>query len=334
MARILVTARSVAGVPQALRQMEAAGHEVVVATTPVPFDKAWLLAQVREADALVLAMEPMDAEVIAAAPKLRLIARPGVGFDNVDLDAATRAGVVVTVARGTNDASVADFTFALMLEAMRGTSVAAQGVREGRWERVTGTELWRKTIAVVGLGPIGLGVVRRARGFEMRVLAVNRSRDDALAQREGFAYAALDDAVEQADIVSLHLPLLQQTANLFDAGRLARMKPGAFLINTARGGLVDERALAAAVRQGRLAGAAADVLQVQGANSPSPLIGVPGIVVTPHMATFTHESMARVAMSVAGSVIDVLAGRRPAHAVNPEALERAAGDSRAGPSPA
>lgn len=321
MAKVLITARSVAGVPSALGLIEAAGHEVVLRTTPAPFDKAWLLDQVRDASALVLAMEPMDAEVIAAARPLRVIARPGVGFDNVDLAAANRAGVVVTVASGCNDASVADFTFGLMLEAMRHTSVAAAGVRAGRWDRVVGTELWRKTLAVVGLGAVGRGVVRRARGFDMRVLVVTRRRDAALAAREGFDYAELDEALGEADIVSLHLPLNPQTASLFDAARLARMKPGAYLVNTARGGLVDEAALAAAVTSGRLAGAAVDVLQVQGAGSSSVLIGVPGILVTPHMATFTRESMQRVALSAAQSVVDVLAGRRPQHVVNPQAWD-------------
>lgn len=322
MAKVLITAKTVAETPAAIHALQAAGHEALIRSTPAPADRAWLQAQVRDADALVFAMEPMDAALLAAAPRLKVIARPGVGTDNVDLAEATRRGVIVTVADGTNDQSVADLTFGLLLEAARGISVAAAGVRGGGWDRFTGVELWRKTMAIVGLGRIGQAVARRARGFEMRVLAVARRRDEAFARLHGIEYADLDTALAEADVVSLHAPLTPDTENLVDGAALRRMKRGAILINTARGGLVDEEALAAAVRSGLLAGAAVDVLRVQGAGSPSPLIGVPGIVVTPHMATFTHEAKERVAMSVARSLIAALAGERPPHVANPAVFER------------
>jgi D-3-phosphoglycerate dehydrogenase len=320
--RVLVTAKSVAGAPAALRAIEAAGHEVLIRSTPTPVDRRWLADQVRDVDALVFAMEPMDAALLAAAPRLKVIARPGVGTDNVDLEVATRRGVIVTLASGTNEQSVADLTLGLLLEAARGISTAAAGVSRGGWERVTGTEVWNKTLAIVGLGRIGRAVAQRARGFDMRVLAVARQRDDDFARRHGVEYATFDDAIARADFISLHAPLTPHTENLVDAAALARMKRGAILINTARGGLVDEPALVAAVRSGHLSGAAVDVLREQGAGSQSPLIGVPGIVVTPHMASFTRESTARVAASVARSVIEALAGRRPEHVANPEVFER------------
>ena len=155
----------------------------------------------------------------------------------------------------------------------------------------------------------------------MRVLAVSTRRnntDSAFATAHGIEFVELDQALREADFLSLHAPLTAQTENLIDAQALATMKRGAYLVNTSRGGLIDEAALAAAVRSGHLAGAAVDVLRVQGANSPSPLIGVPRIIVTPHMATFSRESMERVAMAAARSVIAALKGERPPGLVNPE----------------
>lgn len=317
--KILVTARSVINTPEALDAMRAAGHEVIVKVSPVPFDPAWINEQMPGIDALVFAMEPIGVEALQAANQLRVIARPGVGYDTVDLETATKKGVVVTVAAGTNDQSVADFTFGLLLEATRGISIASASVRDRGWERFNGTEAWRKTLAIIGLGRIGQGVAKRARGFDMQVLAVSPHHDEAFAREHGVRYVELDEALAQADFVSLHAPLTAETENLIDAKALATMKQGAYLINTSRGGLVDEQALADAVRSGHLAGAAVDVLRKQGAGSPSPLIGVPGIIVTPHMATFTRESSERVAMSVARSVIDALSGVQPSNVVNPSA---------------
>ncbi|WP_036596638.1 phosphoglycerate dehydrogenase [Ottowia thiooxydans] len=317
--RVLVTAKSVANCDAAIAMMRDAKLDVVIKNTPMPIDEAWLKEQVHDIDALVFAMEPMGEKVLQAANRLKLIARPGVGYDNVDIDFATRRGILVSTAAGTNDQSVADFTFALMLEAMRGVSRASNGVNQGGWDRVTGTELWKKTIAVIGMGRIGKGVARRARGFDMDVLAVGREPDHDFERAYGVRYCSLQEALSKADIVSLHLPLNPSTEDLINSVTLGQMKPGAYLINTARGGLIDEQALVEAVGSGQLSGAAIDVLREQGAGSKSCLIGVDGITVTPHMATFTHESIERVAMSVAESVIAGLRGNMPRHVVNPGA---------------
>ncbi len=318
--KVLVTAKSVAGCEAALRAMREAGCEVVVRESPAPLAEAWQIEHSRDVAALVFAMEPVTQRLLEQAPALKIIARPGVGYDTVDLAAATRQGVAVTVAAGTNDASVADFTIGLLLMATRGLMAGAQSVAAHGWSRTAGTEAWRKTLAVVGLGRIGQGVVRRARGFDMRVLAVCRdpARQAAFGAEHGVEFVDLETALAQADFVSLHAPLTPDTENLIDAAALARMKRGAYLVNTSRGALVDEAALADAVRSGHLAGAAVDVLRVQGAGSSSPLIGVPGIIVTPHMATFSRESMNRVAMAVAASVVAALRGERPEGLVNPE----------------
>jgi phosphoglycerate dehydrogenase-like enzyme len=315
--KVLITARSVSGSRAALDLLHAAGVETAIESTPLPWDEAWLVDRTRDVDGIVFAMEPVSRRLIDAATRLKVIARPGVGFDTVDVAAATRRGIAVTIAAGANDQSVADFTFGLLLMGARGIDIGARSVRAHGWERPAGTEVWGKTLAIVGLGRIGRGVAQRARGFGMRILAVTRQPDPAVAAEHGLTYASLDEALAQADVVSLHAPLTPATENLIDARALARMKRGAYLVNTSRGGLVDEDALAAAVRSGHLAGAAVDVLRVQGAGSPSPLIDVPGIVVTPHMATLSRESMERVALAVATSVIAALRGERPPGLVNP-----------------
>lgn len=318
--KVLVTAASLKGCAPALQMMRDAGCEVAVQTTPVPWREDWLIEQARDAAGLIVAMEPVSAALLEAARQLKIIARPGVGYDTVDLAAATRRGVVVTVAAGANDQSVADHTFGLLIMAARRLVTAVNSVQAHGWERPIGTEVWGKTLAIVGFGRIGQAVARRARGFDMRVLAVSRA-PDAAAAHPGVEFVTLDRALREADFVSLHAPLTPQTQNLIDAKALGTMKPGAFLINTSRGALVDEAALAACVASGHLGGAAVDVLREQGAGSASPLIGVPGILVTPHMATFSRESMQRVAMAAAASVVAALTGGRPEGLVNPEVYD-------------
>jgi D-3-phosphoglycerate dehydrogenase len=326
--KVVVTAGSVKGSPTALDVMRSAGCEVVLGTTPAPIDETRLIEQTRDVDALIFAMEPVSAQLLDAAQRLKVIARPGVGFDTVDLPAATRKGVVVTIAAGANDQSVADFTIGLLLAATRGIVHAAQSVQGNEWDRVTGTEAWGKTLAVIGLGRIGRGVAKRARGFDMRILAVTAHPDHAFGQANGITFVTLDQALREADFVSLHAPLTAQTAGMINERTIALMKKGAYLVNTSRGGLIDEEALAVAVKSGHLAGAAVDVLRVQGRNSPSPLIGVPGIIVTPHMAAFSREATERVAMSAAASVVAVLKGQRPEGVVNPGVYEQARWQSR------
>lgn len=318
--KVLVTAASVKGSEAALRLMREAGCDVQVANAPVPPDENWLLEQTRDVAGLVVAMEPVSARVFENARSLRIVARPGVGYDTVDIAAACRSGVAVTIAEGTNHESVADFTLALLLMAARRILPCANSVQQHGWERLTGNEIWRKTLAVVGLGRIGKAVAKRARGFDMRVLAVTPRRDEDFARAHGVEFVDLDAALREADFLSLHAPLTPETANLLDAAAIARMKHGAYVVNVSRGGLVDEAALADAVRAGQVAGAAVDVLRTQGADSPSPLIGVPGIIVTPHMATLSRESVERVAMSVAAAVVARLRGEVPPGLVNPEIL--------------
>ena len=315
--KVLITAKSFLISPEPMKILQDAGCEAVYQDAVFPVNEDLLIEQIRGADALVFGMEPVTKRLLDAAPRLKVIARPGVGYDTVDLEAASANKIAVTIAPENNE-SVADFVIGLMLASARGIVDAVSNTRQRRWERVTGTEIWNKAIAIVGLGRIGKGVAKRARGFDMRVLAVETYRDEQFAAQHGVEFVSLVEALSQADFVTLHTPLTPETADLINARTIALMKPGAYLINTARGGLIDEQALAEAVLSRHLAGAAVDVLKVQGTHSTSPLLSTPGILVTPHMATYSREAQKRVAISVAHSVVTALKGERPQNVVNPE----------------
>lgn len=316
--KVLITARSLANSPVALQILRDADCTLDLQIGAALLDERSLFVHSADAEALVVTMEPVTARLIDTAQKLRVIARPGVGYDTVDVAAATRRKIAVTIAAGTNDHSVADFTIGLLMLVTRGIMDAALACQQRKWERVTGTESWRKTLTVIGLGRIGKAVAMRARGFDMRVLTVTRTPDREFAAAHGIEVVSLEAGLREADFVSLHAPLTPQTRDLINERTLGWMKRGAYLINTARGALIDEPALVNAVRSGHLAGAAVDVLREQGAGTSSPLIGVPGIIVTPHMATYTREGMERVAVATARSIVAVLNGERPAHVINPE----------------
>jgi len=297
--KVLITAASVKGHAPALQALRDAGCELVLANTPQPCTMEWQLEQVQDIAALVFAMEPMPAQVLEAASGLRVIARPGVGYDTVDLATATRRKVAVTVAAGTNDQSVADHAFGLLLMASRGLLTAVNSVQAHGWDRPTGTEAWRKTLAIVGYGRIGRAIARRARGFDMRVLVVTPRPDPADKEVE---FVTLDEALAQADFLSLSAPLTAQTEGLINADALARMKKGAFLINTSRGGLIDEAALCAALQYGHLRGAGLDAFDPEPPAPNNPLLALEQVVVTPHAGGGVFDNVVHVARHAFGNL--------------------------------
>ncbi|MCP5145951.1 MAG: phosphoglycerate dehydrogenase [Gammaproteobacteria bacterium] len=314
---VLITAESVASCRPALDRLEQAGCRVDVVTGR-KFEERWFIDCARDAHALVFSMDPIGARIIDALPHLKIIARPGVGLDTVDVAACTRRRIPVTIASGLNAESVADYTFGLLLAAARGIVDSTLSCRQRQWTRYTGTEVWNKTLTIVGPGRIGRAVARRARGFDMRVLGVTRTSTAGVLEPDGIELVDLATGLASADFVSLHAPLTPATRHLMNRERLALLRPGAFLINTARGGLVDEHALVEALQAGHVAGAAVDVLEDEGAGSSSRLPGTPGVLVTPHTATYTREAVTRVSISVADAIIAVLQGGRPQHVANPE----------------
>jgi D-3-phosphoglycerate dehydrogenase len=295
----------------------ALGDQIEVRWVDGP-DREKLLAAVPEADALLVrSATTVDAEVFDAAPKLKIVARAGVGLDNVDVDTATERGVLVVNAPTSNIHSAAEHALALLLSAARQIPAADASLREHAWKRssFSGTEIFGKTVGVVGLGRIGQLVAQRLAAFETHVVAYDPYVSPARAAQLGIELLPLDELLTRADFISVHLPKTPETAGLIDKDALAKTKPGVVIVNAARGGLVDEAALFDAVSSGHVRAAGIDVFSKEPCTE-SPLFDLPQVVVTPHLGASTEEAQDRAGTDVAASVKLALAGEFVPDAVN------------------
>ena len=304
--------------PRGISLLEAAGN--VTYDKTIFKDRPRLLAALADVDALIVRNQTqVNSDLLGAAPKLKVVGRLGVGLDNLDLSALRERNVTVVTGGTANAISVAEYAMGAFLAMARRLVPADASTKAGGWDRAafTGFELYGKTLALVGLGDIGARVARRGAAFGMRVIAYDPLITAAHfnAAEHGVALLPLDQVLRQADFISLHVPLLPSTANLINAERLATMKPGAYLVNTSRGGIVDEAALAAALRAGKLAGAALDVRVNEPPGAGDPLAGAPNLLLTPHVAGITDEAQDRISVAVAEDVLRVLRGERPLFAV-------------------
>lgn len=300
--------------------LEGVGCEVVQAELPpgqadgnLSHDE--LVAMLDGAAGWIVGHARVTRELMAALPKLRIISRRGVGYERVDLSAARELGKVVCIAAGGNDASVADHTIALMLAVGHRFRETQANMIGGNWSILMGSDLYRKTVGIVGLGRIGRSLVQRLSGFEARVLVVDTQADAEYAARTGVIYADLDTLLSESDYLSLHAPLTPETRFVMNAETIARMKPGAFLINAARGGLVDDRALLAALESGHLGGAGLDTFVSESdpdyREVSQRLLELPNLIATPHAAASTREGLDRTNMVAAQCVVTVLEGGTP-----------------------
>jgi glyoxylate reductase len=285
-----------------------------------------LLAEAESAQGIVsLLTDRMDEELFAGARNLRVVSNVAVGYDNVDVEAATRRGIVVTNTPGVLTEATADFAWALLMAAARRIPEADRYTRSGRWTSwqptlLLGQDVHGQTIGIVGMGRIGSAVARRALGFGMRVLYHDQFRQPDRESELGIEYRELEDLLRESDFVSIHTPLAAQTRHLINRERLALMKPTAVLVNTARGPVVDEQALYEALAQGRIAAAGLDVFEVEPLPADSLLLVLDNVVLAPHIASATHATRARMAELAAENCVAVLNGRRPLNPVNPEVL--------------
>ena len=269
-----------------------------------------LIAKIGRYDALIVrSATQADRDVIEAGKKLRVIARAGVGTDNIDVEAASQRGIVVTNTPDANTLAAAEHTMAVLLAACRNIPDAHASVRSGEWSRgkFMGRQLYGKTLGVVGIGRIGIQVAHRAQAFGMKLLAYDPFVAEERARELGLKLVSLADLLKDSDVVTLHTPSTEATRGLMSKENLSLMKKSAILVNCARGDLVDEQALAAALAKGQIAGAALDVYKSEPPKD-SPLLSAPRVVLTPHHAASTSEAQAEVSLQIARQVIGVLSG--------------------------
>lgn len=301
--------------------LKASGCEVVLAEIPAgqgdgDFSHGELVSMLAGAQGWIVGHARVTRELMAALPELKIISRRGVGYERVDIEAARQLGRVVTIAAGGNDASVADHTIGLMLAVGRRFREQQLNMVGGNWSILMGSDLYRKTVGVIGLGRIGRSVVKRLKGFDAEVMVHSPRVDAAFAKEQNVASVSLSELLAKSDYVTLHAPLNAETRYLIDERAIAKMKPGAFLINTARGGLVQDAHLLDALKAGKLGGAGLDVFVSESDQSFRPttdaLVSFPNVVATPHAGASSREGLDRTNMVASRAVVAVLDGSDPA----------------------
>lgn len=307
MTRVLVTPRSLTGPDGAalLAPLAAAGHEIVRATPGRQPTADELRALLPGCVGWIAGVEPIGADVLDAAPQLRVISRNGAGVDNIDLDAAQARGITVVRAAGANARGVAELALALCLALLRGLVPSAIALRDGRWERELGDETHARTLGVVGAGAIGRELLAMADALGMPTLATDPFPPADLVDAGHTAFVTLDELLASADVISLHCPPPPDGRPVIDAAALARMRPGAVLVNTARAGLVDDDAIVAALDDGRLRGYATDVFHEEPPR-PSALLRHPRVLSTPHLGGYTRDSVRRAASAAVDNLLRAL----------------------------
>ncbi len=292
-----------------------------------PPPKDVIIERVKDKDALVsLLTDPIDAEVMDAAPNLRIISQYAVGFDNIDVKAATERGIYVTNTPGVLTETVADFAFALLLAVARRLVEADHYVRSGQWKvawhplMMLGTDVHGATLGIVGMGRIGQAVARRAKGFGMKILYYDVVPRPEIEKEVGAKRVDLETLLKESDFVSLHVPLLPETYHMIGEGELKMMKPTAFLINTARGKVVDQKALYRALKEGWIAGAALDVFEREPIPPDDPLLQLKNVVLAPHAASASIETRSKMADIVAENLIAFKEGKVPPTLVNKDVV--------------
>lgn len=302
-----------------LKLLRDAGLEVVFPGPRRQLTEADLLAELKGVTASLAGAEPYTRRVLESFPNLRVIARTGVGYDAIDIAAANERGVAVAITPGGNHESVAEHTLALMLAVARVVIPQHEAIHAGQWRRAIGTPLRGRTLGLIGLGRIGREVALRATAFRMPIVAYDPFPDTNFARQHGIRLVALDQLLAESDFVSLHVPLSNEARDLIDARALALMKPDAFLINTARGGIVNEEALVAALREKRIAGAALDVFAAEPPPADHPLFAFENVICTAHTAGVDLQARDDMGYQAAQAIVALSRGEWPAvQIVNPE----------------
>jgi glyoxylate reductase len=286
-----------------------------------------VLRRVKDKEGLVcLLTEKVNEDFLRSAPKLRVVSNVAVGYDNIDVEACTKQGIAATNTPGVLDETTADFAWTLLMTVARRVAEGELLARSGNWkgwnlDQLCGADVWGKTLGIVGFGRIGRSVARRASGFQMKIIYTDAVRvSEEVEKSLNAEFRDMNSLLAESDFISLHVPLLPETRGLFDAPKLFRMKPTAFLINTSRGPVVDEAALVTALENNKIAGAALDVFE----NEPSihPGLKRQNVVLTPHIASASIETRTKMAVMAANNIVAVFKGRRPPNLLNPDIFKK------------
>lgn len=319
--KVLVTSTSFGKmVKEPVELLNNQSYEIIWNKLGRPLKEKEVMEKIKGIDAYIAGLDDITARVIEAADKLKVISRYGAGVDNIDIEAATKKKIVVTNTPEANTEAVADLTFGMILAIARYIPQADKSTKRGEWRKFFGREVSGKTLGIMGMGRIGKAVTRRAKGFRMKVIYGDCRREINIEKEAQAEYVDLKTLLQKSDFVSLHLTLTKETRGLIGEEELKLMKPTAFLINTARGSIVDEDALYECLGDKVIAGAAVDVYSNQPPKDSS-LLSLDNIITTPHMGAYTYESIMNMGMMSVKNVIDVLNKRRPKHVVNPEVYE-------------
>lgn len=292
---------------KALEELRAFSNDLVFNTTGKPLVEEELLALLKDCDGYIAGLDFVTEKVLKSCEHLKVISRYGAGYDRVDIAAAKALSIPVTNTPGVNAEAVGELAFGLILSVARKIPYLHASTREGGWVRSTGMELKGKTIGIMGLGAIGKIVARCAKGFDMTVMAYDPYINVAYCKNNAIKASTFDEVLEQADVISLHLPLIDTTQHLIDASAFAKMKPAAILVNTSRGGIIDEDAAYDALKNGRLGGLALDAFEIE-PPTDSPLFTLNNVVATPHTGAHTEEAVDNMANLSVKNLIDVLSG--------------------------
>jgi D-3-phosphoglycerate dehydrogenase len=313
--KVLIATRSFgSSSPKPMQMLKDAGVEIVWVDANSPTVQDDILGLVPEISAIIVGLVPITKEIIEKSSGLKIVTMYGVGVNHIDLEAAQKKGVIVTNCPGSNDQAVADLTMGLMLTVARNIPQIDRDIREGYWKKYLGGELWQKKLGLVGFGNIAKGVAHRAKGFDMQINAYDPYASVEAAKAHGVSLVSFNELIAESDFVSLHAPLTEETKCMFGSEQFKKMKPTSYLINTARGGLVDEQALYIALSSGEVAGAGLDVF-VEEPLKDSKLVELKNVVLTAHTGTHTRESIERMGVMAVENVLRVLRNEMPVNRI-------------------
>lgn len=315
--RVLVTPNSYAKYdPQLKIQLETQVGEVIYNKTGKPLSSAQVADLLPGVDGYIAGVDHIDRDALASADSLKVIVRYGVGIDRVDLAAASEKGIILSNTPGANASSVAELALGLMLALARQIPQASIAIGQGQWPRLHGLTLETKTIGIIGLGAIGKELAKRLGNFNCRIVAYDPYADHEFAQKHNVDFVGLDDLIANADFISLHLPVLPETRAMVDEKFIHAMKPGSFLINTARGELIVEDALIEGLQSGHLCGAALDAFSKEPPDAHNPLLAIPQVICTPHLGAQTDGAANTMGRMALHECLRVLKGEKPLYRVN------------------